>query len=57
MPEAKVPKVGHGPEVGQSEFGCACVSVVFTCIIPLVFYSPYLKPVGHESIGLTRPVF
>ena len=42
MPEANVPKVGHGPKMGQNEFDCACVSMLFTCI-PLVFHSPYLK--------------
>jgi len=43
--------MGHGPKIGQNEFVCACVSVVFTCIL-LVFHSPYIKPVGHGSIGL-----
>jgi len=53
MSGASVPKVGHGPEMGQNEFDCACVSVVFTCT-PLVFHSPYIKPVGHGSIGLLQ---
>jgi len=29
MPEAIVPKVGHGPKMGQNGFDRACVSVVF----------------------------
>jgi len=41
-----VPKVGHGPKMGQNECDCACVSVVFT-IIPVVFYSTYIKPEGY----------
>ena len=53
MLEANFPKVGHGSKMGQNEFHCACVSVVFTCI-PFVSHSPYIKPVGHESIGLLQ---
>jgi len=53
MPKSNVPKAGHGPKMGQKEFDCACVSVVFTCI-PLVFFSPYIKPVGRGSIGLLQ---
>jgi len=32
LPEAYVPKVGHGAEVGLNELDCACVSMVFKCI-------------------------
>jgi len=57
MPEANVPKVGHGLKMGQDDFDCACVSVVFTCT-PLVFHSSYMKPVGlgHGSTGLFSKV-
>jgi len=43
--------VGNGPKMGQSKFDCACVFVVFI-ITPLVFYHPYIKPVGPGSIDL-----
>jgi len=56
MPEANVPKLGHGSKMGQYEFDCACVSVVLVCI-PLVFHRPYIKPVGHGSIGLLQARF
>jgi len=39
--------VRGGPTMGQNEFDCARVCVVFT-IIPLVFHSSFIKPVGHE---------
>jgi len=51
-----VPKVGLRPKMGQNEFNSACVSVVFTFIF-LVYYSPYVKPAGHGSIGLLQARF
>jgi len=61
LPEANVPKVGHGPkmghgpEMGQNEFDCACVSVVFT-FIPLFFYDPY-SPWDMDVSACLRPGF
>ena len=49
-------KVGHRPNIRQNEFDCAYVSVVFR-FIPLVFYNPYIKPVGHGSIRLLQARF
>jgi len=48
--------MGNGPKIGQNEFDCACVSVVST-FIPLVFYIPYIKPVGYGSIGVLQVLF
>ena len=50
--------MGHGRKMGQTEFDCACVFVVFTCI-PLMFHGPYIKAVGlgHGSIGLPQVRF
>jgi len=31
LPKTNVLKVGHGPEMGQNDFDCACVTVVFPC--------------------------
>jgi len=33
MPEAIVPKVGHGPKMGQYGFDRACFSVVFLFLL------------------------
>ena len=49
-----MPKVGHGPKMRQNEL--VLVSVIFTRI-PLVFHSPYIKPLGHGSIGLLKARF
>jgi len=54
LPAANVPKVGHGPKMGQNEFDCASVVFLF---IPLVFYCPYIQPVGHGSICLLQARF
>jgi len=57
MPEANVSKVGHEPKMGQSDFDCPFVSVVFT-IISVVFYSPYTRPVRQwEQLACFRPFF
>jgi len=42
--------------MGQIQFHCASVSVVFTSI-PVVFYSPYPKPVEYGSVGLLQARF
>jgi len=39
MPEAVVPKVGHGPKMGQNEFDRACVSVVFLFLLCFIAHS------------------
>ena len=53
MEVKRIPKVGHGPKTGPNEFDCV---FFFTCI-PLVFHGPYIKPVGHGSIGLLQALF
>jgi len=42
--------------MGQNEFACACFSVA-DAIIPVVFYSLYIEPMGHGSIGLLQARF
>jgi len=57
LPEAIVPKVGHGPKMGQNGFDRACVSVVF---LFLLFYSPFIWSQwgdGHGNIGLLQARF
>ena len=39
MPEAVVPKVGHGPKMGQNGFDRACVSVVFLFLLCFIAHS------------------
>jgi len=39
LPEAIVPKVGHGPEMGQNGFDRACVSVVFLFLLCFIAHS------------------
>ena len=57
LPEAIVPKVGHGPKMGQYGFDRACFSVVF---LFLLFYSLLIWSQwgdGHGSIGLLQARF
>jgi len=37
--EAIVPKVGHGPKMGQNGFDRACVSVVFLFLLCFIAHS------------------
>jgi len=39
LPEAIVPKVGHGPKMGQNGFDRACVSVVFLFLLCFIAHS------------------
>jgi len=58
MPEAVVPKVGHGPKMGQNGFNRACVSVVFLFLLCLTAH-PYEANGGTdmEVLACFRPVF
>jgi len=38
MPEAIVPKVGHGPKMGQYGFDRACFSVVFLFLLCFIVH-------------------
>ena len=38
MPETIVPKVGHGPKMGQCGFDRACFSVVFLFLLCFIAY-------------------
>ena len=58
LPEAIVPKVGHGPKMGQNGFDRACFSVVFLFL--LCFIAHLYKANGGtdmEVLGLFRPCF
>jgi len=46
LPEAIVPKVGHGPKMGQNGFDRACVSAVFLFLLCFIAHS-------YESNGGT----
>jgi len=39
LPEAIVPKVGHGPKLGQNGFDRGCVSVVFLSLLCFIVHS------------------
>jgi len=39
LPAAIVPKVGHGPDMGQNGFDRACVSVVFLFLLCFIAHS------------------
>jgi len=58
LPEAIVPKVGHGPEMGQNGFDRACVSVVFLFLS--CFIAHFYEADGGtdmEVLASFRPVF
>jgi len=59
MPEAIVPKVGHGPKMGQSGFDRACFSVVFLFLLCFIAHSYEANGMadGHGSIGLLQARF
>ena len=58
MPEAIVPKVGHGPKMGQNGFDRACVSVVFLFLLCFIAHS-YEANGGTdmEVLACFRPAF
>ena len=39
LPEVIVPKVGHGPKMGQNGFDRACVSMVFSFLLCFIAHS------------------
>ena len=58
MPEAIVPKVGHGPKMGQNGFDRACISVVFLFLLCFIAHS-YEATGGTdmEVLACFRPGF
>ena len=40
--------VGHGPKVGQNEFACTCISVVFTFLPFRFFFNAIHKTSGTK---------
>ena len=58
LPEAIVPKVGHGPKKGQNGFDRACVSAVFLFLLCFIAHS-YEANGGTdiEVLACFRPCF
>ena len=56
LPEAIVPKVGHGPKMGQNGFDRVCVSAVFLFLLCFIAHL-YEANDGHGSIGLLQARF
>ena len=58
LPEAIVPKVGHGPKMGQNGFDRACVSAVFVFLLCFIAHS-YEADGGTdmEVLACFRPCF
>jgi len=58
LPEAIVPKVGHGPQMGQNGFDRDCFSVVFLFLLFFIAHS-YEANGGTdmEVLACFRPVF
>jgi len=48
LPEAIVPKVGHGPKMGQYGFDRACFSVVYLFLLCFIAHI-HMKPMGGRT--------
>jgi len=58
LPEAIVPKVGHGPKMGQSGFDRACFSVVFLFLLCFIAHLYEAKGgTDMEVLACFRPCF
>ena len=58
LPEAVVPKGGHGPKMGQYGFDRACFSVVFLFLLCFIAYLYEANGwTDMEVLGLFRPCF
>jgi len=58
LPEAIVPKVGHGPKMGRNGFDRACVSVVFLFLLRFIAYSYEANgETDMEVLACFRPGF
>jgi len=55
LPEAIVPKVGHGPKMGQYGYDRACFSVVFLFLLAHLYEAN--GGTDMEVLACFRPVF
>ena len=58
LPEVVVPKVGHGPKMGQNGFDRGCVSVVFLFLLCFIAHSYEANErTDMEVLACFRPGF